>query len=51
MVKDRLSLLLINTGELLKAVDGPAVLTPSLDGLEVGTDVDRFYDDGGKSAG
>lgn len=40
-VKDRLSLLIINTGELLKAVDGPAVLTPSLDGLEVGNDVDR----------
>lgn len=40
-VKDRLSLLLINTGELLKAVDGAAIPTPSLDGLEVGTDVDR----------
>lgn len=40
-VKDRLSLLLINTGELLKAVDGAAVPTPSLDGLEVGPDVDR----------
>ncbi|KAM8773393.1 ciliary neurotrophic factor [Acanthopagrus schlegelii] len=34
-VKDRLSLLLINTGELLKAVDGAAVPTPSLDGLEI----------------
>ncbi|XP_073334465.1 ciliary neurotrophic factor [Pagrus major] len=34
-VKDRLSLLLINTGELLKAVDGTAVPTPSLDGLEI----------------
>lgn len=42
MVKDRLSLLLINTGELLKAVDGTAVLTPSSEGLEVGADeVDR----------
>lgn len=35
LVKDRLSLLLINTGELLKAVDGTAVLTPSVDGLEL----------------
>ncbi|XP_038569357.1 ciliary neurotrophic factor [Micropterus salmoides] len=35
MVKDRLSLLLINTGELLKAVDGTAVLTPSSEGLEL----------------
>lgn len=41
MVKERLSLLLFNTEELLKAVDGQAVLTPSLDGLEVGTDVGR----------
>ncbi|KAM7419245.1 hypothetical protein PAMA_016383 [Pampus argenteus] len=41
MVKDRLSLLLINVGELLKAVDGPAVLMPSSDRLEVGTDVNR----------
>ncbi len=41
MVKDRLSLLLINTGELLKAADGTAVLTPSVEGLEVGVDVDR----------
>lgn len=31
MVKERLSLLLINTGELLKAADGPAVPTPSLE--------------------
>lgn len=35
MVKDRLSLLLSNTGELLKAVDGTAVLTPSMEGLEL----------------
>ncbi|XP_041789426.1 ciliary neurotrophic factor [Chelmon rostratus] len=35
MVKDRLSLLLINTGELLKAADGTAVLTPSVEGLEL----------------
>ncbi|XP_053195260.1 ciliary neurotrophic factor [Scomber japonicus] len=35
MVKERLSLLLFNTEELLKAVDGQAVLTPSLDGLEI----------------
>ncbi|XP_070782188.1 ciliary neurotrophic factor [Enoplosus armatus] len=35
MVKDRLSLLLLNTGELLKAADGTAVLTPSLEGLEL----------------
>lgn len=41
MVKDRLSLLLINTGELLKAVDGTAVQTPSVDGLEVSAEVDR----------
>ncbi|KAM7394259.1 hypothetical protein PAMP_021072 [Pampus punctatissimus] len=34
MVKDRLSLLLINVGELLKAVDGPGVLMPNLDRLE-----------------
>ncbi|XP_062244777.1 ciliary neurotrophic factor [Platichthys flesus] len=34
MVKDRLSLLLINT-ELLRAVDGAAVLTPNLDELEL----------------
>ena len=40
MVKDRLSLLLVNTGELLKAADGTAVLTPSVEGLEVGADVD-----------
>lgn len=41
MVKERLSLLLINTGELLKAVDGTAVLTPNLEGLEVGGAVIR----------
>lgn len=41
MVKDRLSLLLITTGELLKAADGAAALTPSVEGLEVGADVDR----------
>lgn len=41
MVKDRLSLLLINTGELLKAVDGTTVQTPSVDGLEVSAEVDR----------
>ncbi|KAG7241272.1 hypothetical protein INR49_025790 [Caranx melampygus] len=35
MVKERLSLLLINTGELLKAADGTAVQTPNLDGLEL----------------
>lgn len=35
MVNERLSLLLINTGELLKAADGTAVLTPNLDGLEL----------------
>ncbi|GAA6214716.1 uncharacterized protein LOC108896549 [Lates japonicus] len=35
MVKERLSLLLINTGELLKAVDGTVVLTPDLEGLEL----------------
>ncbi|KAM9363707.1 ciliary neurotrophic factor [Symphorus nematophorus] len=35
MVKDRLSLLLINTGELVKTVDGTAVLTPSVEGLEL----------------
>ncbi|XP_071767517.1 ciliary neurotrophic factor [Centroberyx gerrardi] len=34
-VRDRLSLLLANTGELLKATDGTAVLTPSLEGSEV----------------
>lgn len=35
LVKDRLSLLLIATGELLKATDGAAVLTPSVEGLEL----------------
>ncbi|XP_010734460.2 ciliary neurotrophic factor [Larimichthys crocea] len=35
LVKDRLSLLLINTGELLKSVDGTAVLSPSVEGLEL----------------
>lgn len=36
MVKDRLSLLLMNTGELLRTMDGgAAVQTPSVDGLEV----------------
>ncbi|XP_037621328.1 ciliary neurotrophic factor [Sebastes umbrosus] len=35
MVKDRLSLLLITTGELLKAADGAAALTPSVEGLEL----------------
>lgn len=39
IVKNRLSLLLINTGELLKAADGTTVLTPSLEGLEVGVNV------------
>nr|XP_046270066.1 ciliary neurotrophic factor [Scatophagus argus] len=34
-VKDRLWLLLINTGELLKAADGAAVQTPSMEGLEL----------------
>lgn len=33
IVKERLSLLLINTGELLKAAGGPAVPNPNLDGL------------------
>lgn len=35
MVKDRLSFLLIVTGELLKTADSTAVLTPSLEGLEL----------------
>ncbi|XP_031141759.1 ciliary neurotrophic factor [Sander lucioperca] len=35
MVKERLSLLLINTGELLKTASGVMVLTPSLEGLEL----------------
>ncbi|XP_026216173.1 ciliary neurotrophic factor [Anabas testudineus] len=35
MVKERLSLLIANTGELLKAVDGTAVPTPNLEGLEL----------------
>ncbi|KAG7486361.1 hypothetical protein JOB18_030371 [Solea senegalensis] len=35
MVKERLSLLLSNVGELLKAVDGAPVLSPSLEGLEL----------------
>lgn len=43
MVKDRLSLLLINTGELLRAVDGTAALqTPSVDGLEVNSPTALF---------
>lgn len=41
LVKDRLSLLLINTGELLRAADGTVVLTPNLEGLEVGADIIR----------
>lgn len=39
MVKERLSLLIDNTGELLKAADGTAVPTPNLEGSEVGADV------------
>lgn len=39
MVKERLSLLIDNTGELLKAVDGTAIPTPSLEGSEVGANV------------
>lgn len=36
MVKDRLSLLLLNTREVLRTMDGAAaVQTPSMDGLEV----------------
>ncbi|XP_034067442.1 ciliary neurotrophic factor [Gymnodraco acuticeps] len=35
MVKDRLSYLLICTGELLKTAGGAALLTPSLEGLEL----------------
>lgn len=35
MVKDRLSLLLINTGELLKAIDGSAAVTLGKEGLGV----------------
>lgn len=43
MVKDRLSLLLINTGELLRAVDGTAALqTPSVDGLELNSPTALF---------
>uniref|UniRef100_A0A3P9MQK6 Ciliary neurotrophic factor n=1 Tax=Oryzias latipes TaxID=8090 RepID=A0A3P9MQK6_ORYLA len=34
-VKGRLSFLLLTTGNLLKAVDGAASLTPSLEGLEL----------------
>lgn len=41
MVKDRLALLLINTGDLLKALEGTAVQTPSVDGLEVSIEVDK----------
>uniref|UniRef100_UPI0037E930D9 ciliary neurotrophic factor n=1 Tax=Semicossyphus pulcher TaxID=241346 RepID=UPI0037E930D9 len=35
MVKDRLSFLVVSTGELLKSVDGTAVVTPSTEGLEL----------------
>ncbi|XP_060915906.1 uncharacterized protein LOC132991239 [Labrus mixtus] len=35
MVKDRLSFLIISIGELLKAVDGTAGMTPSGEGLEL----------------
>ncbi|KAF6733483.1 hypothetical protein FQA47_020573 [Oryzias melastigma] len=35
MVKGRLSILLLSTGNLLKAVDGAASLTPSLEGSEL----------------
>lgn len=41
MVKDRLSLLLISTGELLRAVDGAAVHAPSGGGLEVSAKRER----------
>lgn len=37
MVKERLSLLILSTGELMKAADGASILTPSLEGLEVGS--------------
>ncbi|KAM3624428.1 uncharacterized protein V6R79_023308 [Siganus canaliculatus] len=35
IVKDRLWLLLVNTGELLKAMDGTTAVVPSMDGLEL----------------
>lgn len=51
MVKGRLSILLLSTGNLLKAVDGAASLTPSLEGSEVGADVCTGDDsDGGNNA-
>lgn len=40
-LKDRLSYLLINTRELLKAAEGPTILTPGLVGSEVGVGVSR----------
>uniref|UniRef100_A0A3Q0RZ06 Ciliary neurotrophic factor n=1 Tax=Amphilophus citrinellus TaxID=61819 RepID=A0A3Q0RZ06_AMPCI len=42
MVKERLSLLILCIGELLKAADGTAVLTPSLEGLELNIPVNLF---------
>ena len=38
-VKERLTLLLSSTGELLKAADGTAALTPDTVGIEVGATV------------
>ncbi|KAK2817036.1 hypothetical protein Q5P01_025227 [Channa striata] len=42
MVKERLSLLLDNTGELLKAVDGKAVPTPNVEGMEIKVPTELF---------
>lgn len=43
MVKDRLSFLIISTGELLKTADGTVGVTPSVEGLEVGYDQEHVY--------
>uniref|UniRef100_A0A669BYL5 Ciliary neurotrophic factor n=1 Tax=Oreochromis niloticus TaxID=8128 RepID=A0A669BYL5_ORENI len=39
LVKERLPLLILSTGELLKAAEGTTSLTPSVEGLEVGPDL------------
>ncbi|KAM6940664.1 ciliary neurotrophic factor [Xenentodon cancila] len=42
VVKERLSSLVLNTGELLKAADGAAVSTPSMEGLELAGPTNLF---------
>lgn len=39
LVKERLPLLILSTGELLKAAEGTTSLSPSVEGFEVGPEV------------